>query len=71
MFPVVMKILTTDTTDNDETDNSIISNTEILFKKHDTQFEEERFLIIAAWRKHWKKQRRLRTGTVFGLKQRK
>ena len=29
-------LLTTDTTDNDETDNSIISNTEILFEKRDT-----------------------------------
>ena len=29
-------LLTTDTTDNDETDNSIISNTEILFDKLDT-----------------------------------
>ena len=29
-------LLTTDTTDNDVTDNSIISNTEVLFKKHDT-----------------------------------
>ena len=29
-------LLTTDTTDNDGTDNSIISNTEILFEKCDT-----------------------------------
>ena len=29
-------LLTTDTTDNDETDNSIISNTKILFEKRDT-----------------------------------
>ena len=29
-------LLTTDTTDNDETDNSIISNTEILFENRDT-----------------------------------
>ena len=35
-------LLTTDTTDNDETDNSIISNTEILFEKRDRQFKEER-----------------------------
>ena len=37
MFPVVMNYLySTDTTDNDETDNSIRSNTEILFEKRDT-----------------------------------
>ena len=29
-------LLTTDTTDNDKTDNSIISNTKILFEKRDT-----------------------------------
>ena len=29
-------LLTTDTTDKDETDNSIISNTKILFEKRDT-----------------------------------
>ena len=35
-------LITTNTTDNDETDNSIISNTEILFEKRDRQFKEER-----------------------------
>ena len=33
-----------------------ISNTEILFEKHDKDSLNKRFLIITAWRrKHWKK----------------
>ena len=66
-------LLTTDTTDNDETDNSIISNTEILFEKRDTDSlnKKEIFDNNSMERKHWKKQHRLATSTVLGLKQRK
>ena len=61
-------LLTTDTTDNAVTDNSIISNTEVLVEKRETGSLNRKEIFDSIEKTWGKKQPKLTISTVLGLK---